>query len=94
MDTLHNEGRKSNKNIEKLEKMEKLKNLDFNPILKQLLINYVLRMYEDQAITDDWHLYEEYLMLVRENRLHEIFENECLTNKLNDENYNCGDDRG
>ncbi|MFV5691652.1 hypothetical protein ACM55K_06490 [Flavobacterium sp. LT1R49] len=51
-------------------------------------------MYEDQAITDDWHLYEEYLMLVRENRLHEIFENECLTNKLNDENYNCGDDRG
>jgi hypothetical protein len=72
--------------------MEKLKNLDYNPILKQLLIDYLLRMYEEDAILDDWHLWEEYLMLKRENRLNEIFENECLTNKLNDENYLCGND--
>ncbi|MEO8515510.1 MAG: hypothetical protein ABI426_02135 [Flavobacterium sp.] len=74
--------------------MEKLTDLEYNPILKQLLINYVIRIYEEDALTDDWHLWQEYLMLIRENRLNEIFENECLTNKLNDENYICGNDRG
>jgi hypothetical protein len=73
--------------------MEKLTDLEYNPVLKQLLINYVIRMYEEDAITDDWHLWQEYLMLLRENRLNELFENECLTNKLNDENYRCGNDR-
>ncbi|WP_298221147.1 hypothetical protein [Flavobacterium sp.] len=67
--------------------MEKLTNLDYNPYLRQLLINYVVRMYEEDAIEDDYHLWQEYLMLIRENRLNELFENECLTNKLNDEQY-------
>jgi hypothetical protein len=74
--------------------MEKLTDLEYNPVLKQLLINYVYRMYEGDAIVDEWHLWQEYLMLIRENRLNEIFENECLTNKLNDENYLSGNDRG
>jgi hypothetical protein len=52
--------------------MEKLTDLKYNPVLKQLLINYVYRMYEQDAITDDWHLWQEYLMLIRENRLNVI----------------------
>ena len=72
--------------------MEKLKNFEYNPDLKRLLINYVLRMYEEDSIIDDYHLWQEYIMLLRENRLNEIFENECLTNKLNDENYTCAND--
>ena len=69
-------------------------NFDFSPQLKELLKNYCELEYEENSITDNWHLWQEYLMLIRENRLNEIFENECLTNKLNDENYLSGNDRG
>jgi hypothetical protein len=70
--------------------MEKLENLDHNPLLKQLLKNYVLRMYEADAETDDWSLWQEYLLLIRENNLQAIFENECLTNKFIEENLLYG----
>jgi hypothetical protein len=34
-------------------------------------------MYEQDAITDDWHLWQEYLMLIRK-QIKCNFENECL----------------
>lgn len=69
--------------------MEKLTNLDYNPILKELLINYVLRIYEEDAIIDDNHLWQEYLLLKKDGNLESLFEEECLINKFND-----GIDRG
>ena len=68
--------------------MKKLITLDYSPVLKTLLVNYILRKYEEESITDDWHLYREYSWLFDNNKLHELFEEEALTNELND-----GDDR-
>lgn len=57
-----------------------IKGFDRNPILKQLLINYCNIHYEDNAILDDNHLLMEYNLLLRENRLHDLFECERLNN--------------
>ena len=73
--------------------MEELTNLDYNPVFRQLLINYVSRKYEEAAEYDDWNLFQEYLWLEKNNLLNELAKEECLTNKLNDENYRCGNDR-
>ncbi len=67
--------------------MEDFTNFDYNPILRQLLVDYCLRIYEGDAILDDWHLWQEYLLLRRENRLNDLFVEECLVNQLNDGNY-------
>lgn len=69
--------------------MAKLLTLDYSPVLKSLLVNYILRKYEQDAITDDWHLYKEYSWMYDNNELHELFEEEVFTNELSD-----GDDRG
>jgi hypothetical protein len=69
--------------------MGKLTTLDYSPVLTKLLINYIIRKYEEDAITDDWHLYQEYSWLYDNNKLNELFEEEALTNELND-----GVDRG
>ncbi len=62
--------------------MTKLTELDYSPELKKLLINYILRKYEEDSITDDWHLYKEYSWLYDNNKLNELFEEEALTNEL------------
>ena len=67
--------------------MEKVTDLKHSPKLTELLIMYIDRKYEENAIRDDWHLFEEYKLLERNNELNELFKEECLTNRLNDENY-------
>ncbi len=65
-------------------------NLNHNPILRELLKNYVLRMYEGDSITDDEHLLMEYNLLIRDNRLNDLFVEEKLINYLNDGNEYSG----
>jgi hypothetical protein len=67
--------------------MEKVTDLKHSPRMTELLIMYIDRKYEENAIRDDWHLFEEYKLLERNNELNELFKEECLTNRLNDENY-------
>ena len=69
--------------------MGKLETLNYSPVLKGLLVNYILRIYEQEAIIDDWHLYKEYSWLYDNNKLNELFVEEALVNELND-----GNDRG
>jgi hypothetical protein len=64
----------------------KLQNFDLNPKLRELLVNYCLINYEENAIIDDEHLLQEYHLLERNNELHLIFEAEKLQNYLNDGN--------
>ena len=67
--------------------MEEVTDLNHSPRLKELLIMYISRKYEENARFDDWHLFEEYKLLKKYNELDELFKEECLTNRLNDENY-------
>ena len=67
--------------------MEKVTDLNHSPMLKELLIMYVSRKYEENARYDDWHLFQEYIWLRDNNLLNELFQEECLTNRLNDEHY-------
>lgn len=55
-------------------------NLNHSPILKSLLVNYVLTNYEENAIVDDDHLMMEYKLLKRSNQLHLLFECEAMNN--------------
>ena len=67
--------------------MEQVTDLNHSPILKQLLINYISRKYGEDAQYDDWYLFQEYVWLKNNNQLDELFKEECLTNRLNDEHY-------
>jgi hypothetical protein len=60
--------------------MIEIKDFDNNPILRDLLKKYVLRMYEGDAIIDDDHLFMEYQLLLKENRLNDLFIEEYLLN--------------
>lgn len=46
-----------------------IKDLKKNPILRQLLSNYCLATYEDNAIINDEYLLQEYRWLVANNKL-------------------------
>jgi hypothetical protein len=63
-----------------------LQNFDLNPKLRELLVNYCLINYEENAIIDDEHLLQEYHLLERNNELHLLFEAEKLENYLYDGN--------
>ena len=63
-----------------------INNLKHNPTLRELLKNYVLRMYEEASILDDEHLLMEYRLLLRENRLNDLFTEEKLINYWKDGN--------
>ncbi len=66
-----------------------LKNFKYNSRLRELLVNYSLINYEENASIDDEHLIMEYYLLERNNQLHLLFEAENLNNYLNDaDNYN------
>ena len=58
----------------------KITDLKNNPLLKQLLINYCILTYEENAILDHDHLLEEYGVLTRYNELHRLFEAENMVN--------------
>lgn len=62
--------------------MIEIKNFKNNPILKDLLIEYIYRTYEVDAIIDDDHLMMEYRLLIRENRLNDLFIEEYLQNYI------------
>jgi hypothetical protein len=61
-----------------------IRNFNHNPVLRQLLESYVIRTYEQDAIVDDDHLMMEYHLLIRDNRLNDLFIEEKLNNYLND----------
>ena len=63
-----------------------INNLNHNPTLRELLKNYVMRMYEEASILDDEHLLTEYRLLLRENRLNDLFTEEKLINYWKDGN--------
>ena len=67
--------------------MEEVTNLDHSAMLKELLRMYLSRKYQEDALYDDWHLFQEYSWLENNNKLDELFKEECLTNRLNDEHY-------
>ena len=54
--------------------------LNLMPRLKELLTNYILFMYQEDAIITAEYLEMEYYMLKRNNRLHELFDQELLDN--------------
>ncbi|CAD0008902.1 hypothetical protein [Flavobacterium salmonis] len=54
-------------------------NFDFSPHLRELLKNYCEMKYEENSITDDWHLWQEY-QLLKNNKLNELFVVEYLLN--------------
>lgn len=59
-------------------------NFKYNPKLRQFLVDYSLRMYEENAILDDEHLLMEYNLLLRDSNLNALFLEEYLTNYLRD----------
>lgn len=58
-----------------------IKDLKKNPILRQLLSNYCLAIYEENAIINDEYLLQEYSWLVVNNKLNELFHCEHETQK-------------
>lgn len=64
--------------------MNEINDFRYNPILKKMLVNYCLRMYEENAILDDVHLLMEYKLLIRDNNLNALFVEEYLINYLKD----------
>jgi hypothetical protein len=61
-------------------KNEEIKDFDNNPVLRQLLIEYCLMQYEENSVTDDEHLLMEYNLLVKDNKLKDLFECEKINN--------------
>ena len=64
--------------------MEEFTNFNYRPKLRQMLVDYVHRIYEENSITDDEHLIMEYNYLKKHNELHLLFDEEYLINWLND----------
>lgn len=64
--------------------MEEFTNFNYRPKLRQMLVDYVLRTYEENSITDDEHLIMEYNYLKKHNELHLLFDEEYLINWLSD----------
>jgi Mg2+/Co2+ transporter CorC len=67
-----------------------IRNFHHNPVLRQLLVSYIIRTYQQEAIIDDDHLMMEYHLLIRDNRLNDLFIEEKLNNYLNDGNEHRG----
>jgi hypothetical protein len=62
--------------------IENFNTLEFNPILKQLLKEYVSSKYEEYANYDGDSLLAEYKYLIQNNSLKELFEWEFLQNSM------------
>lgn len=63
-------------------KNEEIKDFDNNPILRELLKKYCEMQYEENSITDDEHLLMEYNLLVKDNKLKDLFECEQINNSF------------
>lgn len=57
-----------------------IRDFDLNPILKGLLIEYVLFQYNEYADVSNEGLYAEYLHLEETNKLNDLFIQEKLNN--------------
>ena len=77
----------NNKQQLKIKKMEQVTDLNQSPKLKKLLKLHVSRMYEEEALYDDWHLFKEYIWLRNNNQLNELFQEEYLKNRMKDERF-------
>ena len=64
--------------------------LNDNPLLTKLLTDYCFRVYEEDAIIDEYHLLIEYYLLMKENRLNDLFIEEKLINYMNHGNEYTG----
>ena len=62
-----------------IENLEEI-NLDETPLTRQLLENYVLRMYEEQADLSTESLKRELILLKESNELQQLILAEVLTN--------------
>ncbi len=51
-----------------------------NPKLRELLVDYCLQVYNENAIIDDEHLIKEYYWLKENNQLEELFNMEYISN--------------
>ena len=51
----------------------KIMNLNLNELQKKLIADYMLALYEDNAIIDDEHIEQEYLSLRGDNNLEALF---------------------
>jgi hypothetical protein len=67
-----------------------IKDLAYNPLLKELLIKYISRQYEEDGLFDEYHLLAEYNHLKNENSLHLLFEEEWFTSYMNDGKHYTG----
>ena len=52
--------------------MEEITNLNNRLQLKKILKLHVSRKYEEEALYDDWHLFQEYIWLKNNNQLDEL----------------------
>jgi|688.fasta_scaffold1140420_2 hypothetical protein len=50
------------------------------PVLRKQLVEFCYGTYEENVIIDDDHLEMEYYLLIKENRLNELFMPELLKN--------------
>ena len=57
-----------------------IENLDYNPILKRLLIKYIVFMYESETVPTELEIWQEYLLLLKDNQLNRLFIQEFLEN--------------
>lgn len=57
-----------------------IENLDYNPILKGLLIKYIVFMYESGIEPTEEEIWQEYQLLLSENLLNRLFVQEYLEN--------------
>lgn len=67
--------------------LEEVTNFMHTPRLKELTIIYVSRQYGENALFDDYHLYQEYKWLKKNNKLDELFKEENFGNRMDDENF-------
>jgi hypothetical protein len=60
----------------------------YNLNLRDLLIKYISRQYEENALFDDYHMLQEYEYLKKRGELHLLFEEEWFSGYMNDpKNY-------
>lgn len=64
--------------------MEKITDFKHNPKLRKMLVNYCIRIYGEDAITDDKHLLDEYYLLISYNELYRLIDEDFFKNYLND----------
>jgi hypothetical protein len=70
-------------NNDKANELLEVTDLKYSPMLKELLIMYVSRQYEENARYENYYLMAEYELLKRDNKLDLLFIEERLTNILN-----------